>query len=221
MDHANFPDKWKCKVKNPQDEHGGQHTSRGGGSHQRGVEQSTFWMGYAPGFGEHIPCRDFSGNQGQYRVGGQGYFGNIHQGPMGAHQGGQPQQGGPTSTRDWRTGGNYQRNPKIKTMIQPYLECTGGRVYLREILNAAGKCQTDFPMLQKYVHATERPFLCWSSVLGCRTFRDCWFKKEGSHPSTTDIIRSTKQDDGPKGRDPCQSFTGALQSLLAVGFELA
>jgi hypothetical protein len=26
---------------------------------------------------------------------------------------------------------------------------------------------------------------------------------------------------GPKGRYPCQSFTGALQSLLAVGFELA
>jgi hypothetical protein len=26
---------------------------------------------------------------------------------------------------------------------------------------------------------------------------------------------------GPEGRYPCQSFTGALQSLLAVGFELA
>jgi hypothetical protein len=27
--------------------------------------------------------------------------------------------------------------------------------------------------------------------------------------------------DGPKGRYPCQSFTGTLRSLLVVGFELA
>ncbi len=28
-------------------------------------------------------------------------------------------------------------------------------------------------------------------------------------------------NDGPEGHYPCQSFTGALWSLLAVGFELA
>ncbi len=44
--------------------------------------------------------------------GGQGYFGNTHQGPAGAYQEGQPQQGGPPSTRDWCTGWNNQRNPK-------------------------------------------------------------------------------------------------------------
>ncbi len=30
-----------------------------------------------------------------------------------------------------------------------------------------------------------------------------------------------KRNNGPEGRYPCQSFTGALWSLLAVGFELA
>jgi hypothetical protein len=73
-------------------------------------------------------------------------------------------------------------------MMQPYLDRTGGWVHLAEILDVAGKRQTDLPTLQKYVHATGQPFLCWSSVLGHCTFRDCRFKKEGSHPSPTDII---------------------------------
>ncbi len=55
------------------------------------------------------------------------------------------------------------------------------------MIDAVGKQQTDLPTLQKYVHATGQPFLCWSSNLGRCTFRDCWFKKEGSHPSLTDI----------------------------------
>ncbi len=71
--------------------------------------------------------------------------------------------------------------------MQPYLDRTGGWVHLAEILDAAGKQQTDLPTLQKYVHTTVWPLLCWSSVLGRCTFRDCWFKKEGGHPSPTDI----------------------------------
>ncbi len=71
--------------------------------------------------------------------------------------------------------------------MQPYFDRTGGRVHLAEILDAAGERQTDLLTLQKYVHATGQPSLCWSSILGCCTFWDCRFKKEGSHPSPTDI----------------------------------
>jgi hypothetical protein len=35
-----------------------------------------------------------------------------------------------------------------------------------------------------------------------------------------DVLTIDVEVDGPEGRYPCQSFTGALQSLLAVGFEL-
>jgi hypothetical protein len=31
------------------------------------------------------------------------------------------------------------------------------------------------------------PFLCWSSVLGRCTFRDCRFRKEGGHPLPADV----------------------------------
>jgi hypothetical protein len=72
-------------------------------------------------------------------------------------------------------------------MMQPYLDRTGGRVHLAEIFGAAGKRQTDLPTLKKYLHATGRPFLCWSSVLGCCMLRVCRFKKEGSHPRAADI----------------------------------
>jgi hypothetical protein len=154
---------------------------------QRGGDQSSLRTGYAPGQGEYTPRRVGSGYQGQYGGGGQGYIGNTHQGPAGAYQGGGPPQGGPPSNRDWCTGWNDQRNPKIKVIMQPYLERTVGRIHLAEIFDAAGKRQTDLPTLKKYVHATGRPFLCWSSVLGRCTFRDCWFKKEGGHPSPTDV----------------------------------
>jgi hypothetical protein len=66
--------------------------------------------------------------------------------------------------------------------MQGYLERTNGRVHLAEIMAAAGKGQMDLPTLVKYVHATGRPFLCWSSILGRCTFCGYGFRKEGSHP---------------------------------------
>jgi hypothetical protein len=71
--------------------------------------------------------------------------------------------------------------------MQGYLAQTNGRVHLAEILTAAGRHQTNLPTLPKYVHATGRPFLCWTSVLGRCTYRDCRFCKEGGHPLPADI----------------------------------
>ncbi len=95
--------------------------------------------------------------------------------------------GGQQAPRNWRMGWNDERNPKLKALMQGYLERTNGRVHLAEILAVAGKGQTDLPTLPKYVHATGRPFLCWSSILGRCTFRDCRFRKEGGHPLPVDI----------------------------------
>ncbi len=71
--------------------------------------------------------------------------------------------------------------------MQGYLAQTNGRVHLAEILTAAGRRQTDLPTLPKYVHPSGRPFLCWTSVLGRCTYRDCCFRKEGGHPLLADI----------------------------------
>ena len=71
--------------------------------------------------------------------------------------------------------------------MQGYLTQTNGRVHLAGILTAAGRCQTNLPMLPKYVHAMGRPFLCWTSILGRYTYWDCRFRKEGGHPLPADI----------------------------------
>jgi hypothetical protein len=71
--------------------------------------------------------------------------------------------------------------------MQNYLECTNGWVHLAKILDAVGKRQTNLPTLPKYVHPTGRPFLCWSSILGRCTYRDCYFCKEGGHPIPVDV----------------------------------
>ncbi len=68
-----------------------------------------------------------------------------------------------------------------------YLERTNGRVHLAKLLQAAGKKQTDLPTLPQYVHPNGCPFICWSTVLGRCTFRDCRFLQQGGHPLAKDI----------------------------------
>jgi hypothetical protein len=79
------------------------------------------------------------------------------------------------------------RNQKIKALMDPYLECINGRILLNEVLDAAGKHQTDLPMLPQFCYANGRPFLCWNSTLGCCMYRDCCYLHEGSHPGQNDI----------------------------------
>jgi hypothetical protein len=72
--------------------------------------------------------------------------------------------------------------------MQSYLLQTNGRVHLAKILAAAGWRQTDLPTLPKYVHPMGQPFLCWTSLLGRCTYRNCRFRKEGGHPIPADIM---------------------------------
>jgi hypothetical protein len=106
---------------------------------------------------------------------------------MGYHQGGQLPPGGHMSTRNLCMGWDDQHHPRIKEMMHNYLVCTNGHIHLAEILDIGGKQQSDLPTLPKYVHSSGQPFLCWLSIHGRCTFRDCCFCKEGGHPLPADI----------------------------------
>ena len=167
---------------------GGDRSSQGTGQ----VSTTPRWdYGQAQGYGGGV----FQSQHGPSPPQG-GWWWNPPQG--GQYQGGHAYHGGapPQSgqfppvgqmPRDWRIGWTDNHHPKIKSMMQKYLEHTHGQIHLAEILAAAGKTQTDLPTLPKYVHPTGRPFLCWASVLGKCGFWDCRFRKEGGHPIPGDI----------------------------------
>jgi hypothetical protein len=131
------------------------------------------------------------GGQGQFGPGTPGawwlnpYHGGQYQG--GHYSGGTVPAGGQPPPCNWQTGWHDERHPKITMLMQSYLSQTNGRVHLAKILAAAGRHQTNLPTLPKYVHPTERPFLCWTSILGRCTYRDCRIRKEGEHPLPADI----------------------------------
>ena len=58
------------------------------------------------------------------------------------HRGRQP-------PRDWQTD---EHRPKIKAMMQGYVERTHGQIHLAGILKAAGKTQKDLPTFPKYMY---------------------------------------------------------------------
>jgi hypothetical protein len=71
--------------------------------------------------------------------------------------------------------------------MDPYLERFNGRINLNEVLDAAGKRQTDLPTLPQFCHANGRPFLCWNSTLGRCMYRECRYLREGGHLVHNDI----------------------------------
>jgi hypothetical protein len=135
-------------------------------------------QGYGAGGGHSVV-------QGNTRQWWRNHFHGQYQGaayPRGAFP-----VGGMQQPCDWQSGWKDERHPKIKAVMQGYLAQTNGRVHLAKILAAAGCRQTDLPTLTNYVHASGRPFLCWTSVLGRCTYPDCRFRKEGGHPLPADI----------------------------------
>jgi hypothetical protein len=97
-----------------------------------------------------------------------------------------PETGGFT-THDWQLGWMDNRHPKLKEFMNPYLEKFNGRIHLAELLDAAGKRQSNFPMLPKLIHPNKQPFHCWNSTLACSMFRECKYMHAGSHPKPGDI----------------------------------
>ncbi len=191
-----FPDKWKRRNRSSEDHSirapgggmgRGQLTGKGppargsynqgtGGPHKhkygRGSNQYQ-GTGHGQGFGAN-------GEQVYGWSGGQPTVSNQYRGPN------QYQGGGP-APREWCAGWTDSCHSKIKEMMDPYLECYSGRLFLAELLNAAGKRKTDLPTLPKFTHANGRPFLCWNFRLGQCTWRECKFQMEGGHPHCNNI----------------------------------
>jgi hypothetical protein len=201
VERANFPEEWKRKARISADDNKGGGGPGAGSTPASGRDQNIGPQGSMQGMGgkrcDHGNPQAFTGSGGQATYGqGQqsGWWAPFPSGgypgaPYNAYPHTQPgqQQGGQPPGRDWRAGWTDERNPKIKALMQGYLERTGGRVHLTNILDAVGKRQTDLPTLPKYTHPTGRTFLCWSSVLGRCTWRECRFMKEGGHPLPGDI----------------------------------
>jgi hypothetical protein len=188
VERANFPEEWTSKKRAPPQEQG-QPSARAQGSGPPGggtdrTSQRTSGRGYDTYRGPPHGGQQYGG-QNYQQYGGQNYQG---MGPPGGGYTGigyyPPHSYQP---RDWRANWNDERHPKIKSMMTAYLERTNGRVHLAELLTAAGKRQTDLPTLPQYVHPNGKPFLCWSSVLGRCTFRDCRFLQHGGHPAAKDV----------------------------------
>ncbi len=142
--------------------------------------------------------RKYGGGSNQYQGTGHGQGGGANGGQVYGQSGGQPTvgnqyrgsnqyQGGGPPPRDWRAGWTDSCHPKIKEMMDPYLERYFGRLSLAELLDAAGKRQMYLPTLPKFTHTNGRPFLCWNFTLGRCTWRDCKFKMEGGHPDRNDL----------------------------------
>jgi hypothetical protein len=108
---------------------------------------------------------------------------NIHGGQ--AYTKAFPCRGG--SLQDWKPGWVDTHNHKIKALMDPYLEHFNRLIHLTQVLDAAGKRQTDLPTLPRFCHANGRPFLCWNSTLRRCMYRDYHYLREGSHPGHNDI----------------------------------
>ena len=183
VERANFPNEWLSQRKpNPQEQ--GQQNSRTQGSGNPGTRGNDRQTQRAPGRGYD---QQYGGGQygGGQQYGGQGYQGTGAQG--GGYGGGYFRPNTYQPRDSWNANWTDERHPKIKTMMSAYLDRTNGRVHLAEILGAAGKKQTDLPTLPQYVHPNGRPFLCWTSVLGRCTYRECRFHHQGGHPNPKDI----------------------------------
>jgi hypothetical protein len=72
------------------------------------------------------------------------------------------------------------RHPKIKLLMDPYLERYNSILNLSQTLTLSGNRMTDLPSLPQYCQPTGQPFLCWNSVLG-KCFRGAWCKYSKGH----------------------------------------
>jgi hypothetical protein len=169
VEWASFPNEW-CRRDCTQDKKGTTKPFGGQGARERSNDTYIGQHGHhgRGGIDSNRPT-----SLGSNTHGGQAYTNNA------------PHRGG--SLQDWKLGWVDTRNQKIKALMDPYLEHFNGRIHLNEVLDEAGKRQTDLPMLPWFCYANGRPVLCWNSTLGCCMYRDCCYLRKGSYPGQNDI----------------------------------
>jgi hypothetical protein len=180
VERASFPDEWRCR-ECAKDDKNQAKTPGGQKGRERTSKQSLLPRG-ANGDGAGGPSK--SNSYGQAVFGGAGPGGNQY----GGHAHMEPfSKGGGGGQRDWRVGWNDNRNHKIKALMDPYLEWYNGQIRLAEVLDVAGKRQTDLLTLLRFCYVNGRPFLCWNSTLGWCMYHECHYLREGGHPGPNDI----------------------------------
>jgi hypothetical protein len=94
------------------------------------------------------------------------------------------------------------RHPKIKALMDPYLQKYNNRIDLITILNASGKRMADLPtLLPKYCTPTGTSFLCCNHMLGkCYRNKRCTYAR--GH-----IVKGNMTDD----------FADAVMDVISKG----
>ena len=185
---ASFPDEWRRKDRPKKDQSSRTPGGQGGG--QRDTPSTRGGYGRGDGGGNN---RQNTYGQGRFG-GGQGFppyaghgndsFGNRG---MGNHLQGRPPYQGTAGRRNWRAGWTDFCHPKIKVLMDPYLNRNDGQLCLGDVLDAGGLRQKDLPTLPRFCWPNGRSFLCWSSTLGRCMFPECRFQRDGGHPGPNDI----------------------------------
>jgi hypothetical protein len=172
VERASFPDEWRRKDRPKEDQ-----TSRTPGGQGGGLRDTpTNRGGYGRG--------DGGGNNWQNPY-GQGGGGGQRFPPYAGQE--RPPYQGTAGRRDWRAGWTDFRHPKIKALMDPYLDRNDGRLRLGDVLDVGGLRQQDLPTLPRFCWPNGRSFLCWSSTLGRCMFPKCRFQRDGGHPGPNDI----------------------------------
>ncbi len=66
-------------------------------------------------------------------------------------------------------------NPKLKAVMDPYLQKYNNYIDLSALLTASGRCVGDLPTLPQYCSPMGASLICWNSILG-KCFRGKRFK---------------------------------------------
>ena len=146
VEWASFPDEWRRKDRpSPRED----QNSRSPGGQGGGLRDTpTHRGGYGRG--------DGGGNNRQNPY-GQGGLGGGQRFPPYAGQERPPYQG-TAGRRDWRSGWTDFRHPKIKALMDPYLDRNDGRLCLGDVLDAGGIPQQDLPTLPRFCWPNGRSF---------------------------------------------------------------
>jgi hypothetical protein len=146
VEWASFPDEWRRKDRpSPRED----QNSRSPGGQGGGLRDTpTNRGGYGRG--------DGGGNNRQNPY-GQGGLGGGQRFPPYAGQERPPYQG-TAGSRDWRSGWTDFRHPKIKALMDPYLDRNDGRLCLGDVLDAGGIPQQDLPTLPRFCWPNGRSF---------------------------------------------------------------
>jgi hypothetical protein len=135
VERASFPDEWRCKDRTKEDQSSKPSGGQGGGQRDYPTNKG----GYGRG--------DGGGNNRQNNYGQGGFSGGQGSSPY-AGQGRQSYQG-TAGRRDWRAGWTDFRHPKIKALMDPYLDRNDGRLRLGDVLDAGGIRQQDLPTIPR------------------------------------------------------------------------